>query len=231
MEAGFVRTADVKERAAVHAALGDPARLAIVDALRISDRSPSELMTWLSIDSNLLAYHLDILEQAGLIQRLSSSGDRRRKYLRLVPGRLDAVLTIPAQPLHLTAVLFVCTYNSARSQLAAALWNAMAVGRAESAGTQPAEQVHPLAIATGARHGLDLAGQVPRTLAEVSITPDLLITVCDRANEDLRSVVNAPRLHWSIPDPAEEGTAEAFEQAFDLLNQRITALSDLASVA
>jgi protein-tyrosine-phosphatase len=107
----------------------------------------------------------------------------------------------------------------------------MAVGRAESAGTQPAKQVHPLAITTGARHGLDLTGQAPRTLGEVSIIPDLLITVCDRANEGLRSVVNAPRLHWSIPDPAEEGTAEAFEQAFDLLDRRITTLTQLASAA
>lgn len=229
MEANFVNREELRERAAVHAALGDPARLAIVEALRFSDRSPGDLMSWLEMDSNLLAYHLDILEEADLVQRLSSSGDRRRKYIRLVSRRLDEL--IAASPIHVTAVLFVCTHNSARSQLAAALWNTVSTVRAESAGTEPAARVHPLAIEAGARHGLDLTGQAPRTLAEVSITPDLLITVCDRANEGLRSVVNAPRLHWSIPDPAEEGTDEAFEQAFDLINARINTLSQLASAA
>jgi protein-tyrosine-phosphatase len=229
MEADLVHTEDLKGRAAIHAALGDPARLAIVEALRISDRSPSELISWLGIDSNLLAYHLEILEQAGLIQRLLSSGDRRRKYLRLVSGKLDTLFTLP--PIRLKAVLFVCTHNSARSQLAAAIWNTMSMGRAESAGTEPAERVHPLAIAAGARHGLDLTGQSPKAVADVSLTPDLLITVCDRANEELRPAVSAPRLHWSIPDPVEKGTSEAFDQAFDLLNERITTLSRLALAA
>jgi protein-tyrosine-phosphatase/DNA-binding HxlR family transcriptional regulator len=227
MEAGLAYTENVKGRAAIHAALGDPARLAIVEALRISDRSPSELMSWLDMDSNLLAYHLDTLEQAGLIQRLSSSGDRRRKYISLVPEKLDPLFTLP--PIPVKAVLFVCTHNSARSQLAAAVWNAMSSARAESAGTEPAERVHPLAIAAGAKHGLDLTGQSPKALTDVSLTPDVLITVCDRANEEIRPAVNARRLHWSIPDPVENGTAEAFDQAFDLLNGRITTLSQLVS--
>jgi protein-tyrosine-phosphatase len=227
MEAGFVHIEGVKERATIHAALGDPARLAIVEALRTSDRSPSELISWLDMDSNLLAYHLEILEQAGLIQRLSSSGDRRRKYIRLAPEKLDTLFTPP--PIQLNTVLFVCTHNSARSQLAAAMWNAMSIGRAESAGTEPAERVHPLAIAAGARHGLDLTTQIPKGLGDVILTPDLLITVCDRANEELRPAVGIHRLHWSVPDPVEKGSAEAFNQAFDLLNERITTLSQLAS--
>jgi protein-tyrosine-phosphatase len=217
----------LKERAAIHAALGDPARLAIVEALRISDRSPSELISWLGMDSNLLAYHLEALEQAGLIQRLPSAGDRRRKYIRLVSGKLDTLFNLPSMPLK--AVLFVCTHNSVRSQLAAAIWNAMSIVQAESAGTEPAERVHPLAIAAGARHGLDLSGQTPRSLADVSLAPDLLITVCDRANEELHPAFDARRLHWSIPDPVERGSADAFDQAFDLLNERITILSQLAS--
>jgi protein-tyrosine-phosphatase len=228
MEAGFIYMyiEDVKRRAAIHAALGEPARLAIVEALRLSDQSPSSLAQWLGIDSNLLAHHLDVLEGVGLIQRISSSGDRRRRYVKLTDHALENLF--PAAPLLVKTILFVCTHNSARSQLAAALWNHKSVVRAESAGTHPSDQVHPLAVEVAARHGIDLSDAVPRSLSDVTISPDLVVTVCDRANEEL-GPTEKPRIHWSIPDPAGTGTREAFEAAMEMLDQRINLLAERVS--
>ena len=106
-------------RSAVHAALGDPARLLIVDTLGASDASPSELAAMLAMPSNLVAHHLHVLEQAGVLTRRRSEGDRRRSYLRLIPDALDSLSRPPARTAR--RVLFVCTANSARSHLAAAL--------------------------------------------------------------------------------------------------------------
>ena len=95
--------------------------------------------------------------------------------------------------------LFVCTHNSARSQLAAALWKVLAHAPAESAGTHPSARVHPGAVLAGRRAGLDLADAAPRPLADVTIGDQLVVTVCDRAHEELDP---APTwLHWSIDDP------------------------------
>src|SRR5580765_4406454 len=123
-------------RADRHAALGDPTRLAIVDALRVSDRASIELRRIVGVESNLLAHHLDVLESVGLVKRARSSGDGRRRYVRLVHNAmasLSSIGSVPPQP-----VLFVCTRNSARSQLAAALWRSLTNAPAESAGTHPA---------------------------------------------------------------------------------------------
>src|SRR5262245_61277213 len=107
-------------RARVHAALGEPARLAIVDALALGDASPGEVGRALGLPTNLLAHHLNVLAEAGVIERSRSEGDRRRTYLRLRPQALTTLLPAPVQPA--PRVVFVCTHNSARSQLAAALW-------------------------------------------------------------------------------------------------------------
>jgi protein-tyrosine-phosphatase len=226
MEADFIHIEDVKSRAAIHAALGEPARLAIVEALRLSDQSPSSLGHWLGIDTNLLAHHLDVLEGVGLIQRIASSGDRRRRYVKLTHHALENFF--PTEPLLVRAILFVCTHNSARSQLAAALWNLKSAVPAESAGTQPSDQVHPLAIAVAARHGIDLSDTVPCSLSQVTTSPGLVVTVCDRAHEEL-GPTGEPRIHWSVPDPAEIGTWEAFEATLQLLNQRINVLAERVS--
>jgi len=212
---------DLDARAAVHAALGEPHRLAIVDELLLSDRSPSELQAMTYLESNLLAHHLDVLERAGLVERIVSSGDHRRRYLRLVHEALDELPRPTRAPTRY--VLFVCTENSARSQLAAAIWNATTEGHAESAGTHPAERVHPLAIATAARHGLDLSQARPRHLSDVEDRRRLVVTVCDRAHEELGAADAEGSLHWSIPDPAEVGTMSAFSRAYSLLEQRIEA--------
>src|SRR4051812_40448316 len=110
----------VAERARVHAALGDPARLAIVDRLMLGDASPSEIGRALGLASNLLAHHVKQLEQAGVLERSRSEGDHRRTYLRLRPQVLTGL--VPAGLVRAPRVVFVCMHNSARSQLAAALW-------------------------------------------------------------------------------------------------------------
>jgi DNA-binding transcriptional ArsR family regulator len=80
---------EVGRRIVIHAALADPGRLAIVDALLLADSSPSELQKLLSMPSNLMAHHLGVLEQAGMLRRVRSEGDRRRTYLQLIPEALE----------------------------------------------------------------------------------------------------------------------------------------------
>jgi protein-tyrosine-phosphatase/DNA-binding transcriptional ArsR family regulator len=212
-----VEPLDVDKRARLHAALGDPSRLAIVDDLTLSDRSPQELQVRHDISSNLLAHHLDVLENAGLIERSRSSGDGRRRYVHLRSERLELLHVRPTlgpQP-----VLFVCTANSARSQLAAAIWHDVTGLRAASAGTHPADTVHPGALAAARRVGLDLAGAKPATLAAVRRRPALTITVCDRAHEELDA--DPSWLHWSVPDPVPVGTRAAFDATVVELRRRI----------
>ncbi len=215
---------DTAERARLHAALSDPGRLAVVDALGPSDLSPSELSERLGIASNLLAHHLDILEHEGLVERLVSSGDRRRRYVRLCPDRLDGLLAHPVSSGERPRdVVFVCTHNSARSQLAAVMWRARTGRRASSAGTHPAERVHPGAIDAARRAGLDLGGAVPRLLDERTARGAHLVTVCDRAHEELP--VGLAQWHWSVADPVEVGTDAAFDAALSELDDRIGALT------
>src|SRR6266700_4057624 len=114
-----MNTEQLEVRARRHAAHGDPHRLAIIDELRLSDRAPSELAAMVGVDSNLLAHHMDILERAGLVERVGSQGDRRRRYVRLVPSVL--ALLDPGPALLFNRIVFICTENVARSQLAAAI--------------------------------------------------------------------------------------------------------------
>jgi len=208
-------------RALRHAALGDPVRLAIVDSLASSDRSPVELRRLTGIESNLLAHHLDVLEQAGLIGRSRSSGDGRRRYVHLERPALDGLGPHAGPPT--VRALFVCTRNSARSQLAAALWRSVTSAPAESAGTHPADRIDARAISAARRAKLPLADAVPRSIADVTTMPPLVVTVCDQAHEEL----DPPDewLHWSIPDPVAVGTAAAFDAAIHELRRRVTALA------
>jgi protein-tyrosine-phosphatase len=196
-----------------------------VDELAISDRSPSELASSLDIGSNLLAHHLQVLEDAGLIERFVSAGDARRKYLQLKP---EALVTI-SQPFTTFAahhILFVCTANSARSQMAAAAWNARHEVPSSSAGTRPARAVRSGAVNAAARAGLDLTEARPRSVEEVSERPDLVVTVCDVAHEELSGLApKTPVLHWSIPDPAATGSRAAFDTALARITTRIDSLA------
>lgn len=212
---------DLRVRAAIHGALGDPARLAMVDELAVSDRSPTELGQLTGLHSNLLAHQLSVLESVGLIGRSRSSGDGRRRYVHLRHERLVG-LSI-GRPIQLGAALFVCSANSARSQLASALWRKLTGQPAASAGTHPAAQIHPGAAAAARRAGLDLGDSRPRSLDEVS-PPALVITVCDRAHEELPP--DLQWLHWSVRDPVPAGTARAFDRTVGELRTRMHLLLD-----
>lgn len=213
-------------RAARHAALGDATRLAIVDELVSSDRAPVELRELTGVDSNLLAHHLDVLEHVGLITRSRSSGDGRRRYVRLVHGALADL--VPRAERVAGPALFVCTHNSARSQLAAALWAQLVGAPAQSAGTHPAERVHPGAVAAAKRARLDLTGARPRSIEDVRRRPGtLVVTVCDRAHEEL--LRDNTWLHWSVPDPVVAPTKARFDATVEELRTRITALVGVTS--
>lgn len=210
------QTSELARRAAVHAALADPARLRITDALVEGDASPSELMALLAMPSNLLAHHLRVLEDAGLITRRRSQGDRRRTYLRLVPGMLESLAGPRAR--RARRVLFVCTANSARSHLAAALWRRASKVPAVSAGTHPADAIDHGAIDAAGRHHLPLPRLRPRHISDVWHDGDLVVTVCDLAHEELG---DPAAVHWSVADPVPVGDPGSFDAALDELADRI----------
>jgi ArsR family transcriptional regulator, arsenate/arsenite/antimonite-responsive transcriptional repressor / arsenate reductase (thioredoxin) len=216
------RNAEVVRRARTHAALADPGRLRIVDELGLGDLTPTELQAMLDMSSNLLAHHVRTLESAGLVCRRRSEADRRRTYLQLVPSALDGLLatTTVSAP----RVVFVCTANSARSQLAAAIWQQVSEVPADSAGTDPAPGVAGGAAAVARRHGLALLRE-PQGLDDVRRDADLVVTVCDRAREEISPRAGTPFVHWSVSDPVPAGTRAAFEAAYADLARRV---SDLA---
>ncbi|GAA5166590.1 putative regulatory protein, ArsR family [Ornithinimicrobium tianjinense] len=206
----------MERRVRGHAALADSTRLRVVDRLCVSDASASELGALLDVPSNLLAHHLKVLEQAGLVARRKSEGDGRRTYLTLVRDAMPAAASpvIAARPQRL---LFVCTANTARSHLAAALWRTASPIQAVSAGTLPGERIHEGAVAAARRQGVDLPVVPPAPLAEVQRRGDLVITVCDRAHEELNG---ADWAHWSVPDPVGGGQA-AFDHTLEVLAGRV----------
>lgn len=207
----------------MHSALGDPARLRIADALALTDASPSELGARLGIASNLLAHHLGVLERAGIVRRSRSQADRRRTYLSLKPAALALLGHTTTQvPPGVRRVVFVCTENAARSQLAVVLWATHSQLPATSAGIEPARRVHPRTLAAARRHHLPLKPTPPRRLDDVLDHDDLVITVCDRAHEHMR----APHewLHWSVPDPVRDLDNAAFDHVITELDRRLAQL-------
>jgi protein-tyrosine-phosphatase/DNA-binding HxlR family transcriptional regulator len=206
---------DIAARARVFAALGDPTRLAIAEELVRSDRSPSDLITMTGLSSALLAHHLDVLESAGIVERFPSRADGRKKFIRLTPAHRGLLARQHVKG----RVVFVCTHNSARSQLAAALWTARTGFEGDSAGTLPSASIHPLAVEAATRVGLDLSSRRPRDLSAVSTSGATVITVCDQARHQLGS--SRKVLHWSLPDPAERATAKTFDRTLEDLRERI----------
>lgn len=217
-------------RAAVHAALGDPTRLAVVDELVVGDRSPRELAETLALPSNLLAHHLRVLEDAGVVARSRSEADRRRTYVQVVPAVLAGLMTgLTGQVTGLVPVagavprvVFVCIHNSARSQLAAALWSQRSRVPVASAGTRPAPRVHRRAVTVAHRHGLPMDSARTAQVGDVLRPDDLVVAVCDSAYEELGSAPE--RLHWSVPDPVRVDTDAAFERAYEDLDERVDRL-------
>jgi protein-tyrosine-phosphatase len=224
--------ADLERRARMHAALGEPVRLRIVDQLVLGDASPGELGRLVELPTNLLAHHLNVLDDAGLIHRVRSEGDRRRSYVQLALD--DPAVTAIARaaaappPLPPERVVFVCTHNSARSQLAAAAWTRASTLPAASAGTRPAARIHPRAVGIGRRHDLQLGRARTAHVDDILQPGDLVVAVCDKAHEELRSrpqPTDAPRLHWSVPDPAPADTDDAFETAYQQITERVDRLA------
>ena len=128
-------------------------------------------------------------------------------------------------------VLFLCTHNSARSQMAEGFLRSLAGDRFEvaSAGTQ-ATRVHPLAIRAMAEVGIDLGGNTSKVVDAFVEQPwDYVITVCDGANEACPVFPKkSSRLHWSFEDPAQatgsdDQRLEVFRRVREQIRRRVTA--------
>jgi protein-tyrosine-phosphatase len=138
-------------------------------------------------------------------------------------------------------VLFLCTGNSARSQIGEALLRHMSRGEIQvvSAGSRPRPEIHPMArTAVKKLFGLDMAGQYPKPLEEfLGERFDYIITVCDRAAESCPAFPQDPeRVRWSFEDPAavegnEEKKQRAFERTASDMAGRIRTWMSLPSVA
>ena len=118
-------------------------------------------------------------------------------------------------------VLFLCTHNQARSQMAEALTHDLSQGQVEalSAGNHPAAQVHPLAVRAIARLGADMSRYVPKSLDRFRGQAfDRIIILCDQDHEDCPTFDTAGVIYWNFPDPAlVEGTEQERQRAFNLL--------------
>lgn len=216
--------------------------MATVEWLAASDLRVRELTALTARPQNAVSYHLARLRSAGLVSMHSSSADRREGYYRLELTRCAEMLaevgaalhpalmsTHPAPvSLHTPArtrtasatavrVLFLCTGNSGRSQIAEALLAQAGGGRVEtfSAGSQP-KPIHPTAIRVMRRYGIDLSTGRSKPLTEFADTHvDYVITLCDRVREICPEFPGAPvAIHWSIPDPAAAIGTRALTAAF-----------------
>ena len=209
-----------------------PVRWRLLRELVHSDRAVRELTELLDARQNLVSYHLTQLGGAGLVRSRHSSADRRDRYytvdlvrcgqllqvsgaslhpaLRLVPAP-PPVATVRRRSRRHPRVLFLCTGNSARSQMAEALLVTMSDGRvdAASAGSNP-KPLHPNAVRVMRERGIDISGNRTKHLSEfASQRFDVVITLCDRVREVCPEFPSHPDLvHWSVPDPALEGATD-----------------------
>lgn len=228
--------------------LGHDVRWQLVIELSKSDRKVGELVARTGEAQNLVSYHLRLLRDAGLVRERRSSADGRDVYYSLnrraaTTGVLDALAALnPALQLIdtrarlersreavLTSVLFVCTGNSARSQIAEAMLHARGGERVlvRSAGTHPAG-VHPQVYGVLAARGLNVGNLRSKPIAEFAGQAfDYVISLCDVARAQPIGLVGEPSLvHWSIPDPVTAsggpiGVATAFERAAAEIQVRV----------
>jgi protein-tyrosine-phosphatase len=222
-----------------------------------SDRAVRELTQLVGEPQNLVSYHLRQLRDGGLVSARHSSADRRDTYytvdlarcqvhLQATGGALHPALSlVPAPPASPPArrsgrrprVLFLCSGNSARSQIAEALLEHMSRGTVEaaSAGSHP-KPLHPNAVRVMRKRGIDINTNRTKHVDEfIARRFDLVITLCDRVREVCPEFPDRPQLvHWSVPDPAVEGTTNrasypAFERTAAELETRISFLLHLLS--
>ncbi|WP_457635992.1 arsenate reductase ArsC [Persephonella sp.] len=123
---------------------------------------------------------------------------------------------------------FICTGNSARSQMAEGFgkYYAKKLGKdieVYSAGSDPSGYVHPLAVKVTAEKGIDISKNRSKSLKEIPLNElDYVITLCGDAAENCPVVVGAKTIHWGLPDPAKaEGTKEEKLKAFREIRDKI----------
>src|SRR5690606_17791445 len=238
---------------------GHPLRWRLLCELGRSDRRVHDLTALVGEPQSVVSYHLGRLRSAGLVSARRSSADRRDTWYALDLPRVRDLLAATGAALHPglvpgaptadgghprdagpaagARVLFLCTGNSARSPMAAALTAARSGGAvaARSAGSHP-KPVHPLAVRVlRDEHGIDISGQRPHHLQEVAADRyDRVVTLCDRVREVCPELPGAPpAVHWSIPAPAaaaSDGDAyPAFRRAAAELVTRVDfLLADLS---
>jgi len=227
---------------------GHPLRWQLLGALSRSDRRVHELVDLVGEPQNLVSYHLGKLRGAGLVSSRRSSADGRDTYYRVELDRVRALLADTGGALHpalrlvaptapapaATRVLFLCTGNSARSQMAEAILHDRAGGRVEarSAGSHP-KPLHPEAVRVmGQRYGIDIGGNRTKHVRELADQRfDRVVTLCDRVREVCPELPGAPTpAHWSMPDPsADAAVTAAFDRTATELEGRIDLLlADLA---
>jgi protein-tyrosine-phosphatase/DNA-binding transcriptional ArsR family regulator len=234
--------------------VADPLRWRLMQELTRSDRAVWELTERVGEPQNLISYHLRRLRDGGLVRARRSAADGRDHYYTLDLDQCERQLTATAAALHPALhlertphsqargrrhrrrrVLFLCTGNSARSQIAEALLGNMAHGTVEaaSAGSHP-RTLHPNAIRVMRKRGIDISGNRTKHLDEFASSRfDLVITLCDRVREVCPEFPRHPELvHWSVPDPADAGPTDresypAFERIADEIATRIRYLVPL----
>jgi len=205
-------------------------RWQLLGELATSDLRVRELVASVGHPQNLVSYHLRLLREAELVTKRRSSFDARDSYYHLDLDRCADLLTASGIALHpalqpvwpgspapppgrsrRARVLFACTGNSARSPLAEALLRHRAGDAVDvtSAGSHPREQIHPGAVRVLADdYGIDIATQRTRPLDSTTRGRfDYVISLCDKVREVCPEFPGHPRhIHWSIPDPAPQGT-------------------------
>lgn len=228
--------------------VADPHRWQLLGELARSDRRVGELTALLEMPQNLVSYHLGELRNAGLVTSRRSSADRRDTYYRVDLIRCRDLLAATSAVLHpglrlgpvppaapgagrtgTPPILFLCTGNSARSQMAEALLEHRSQGavRARSAGSHP-KALHPNAVRVMAEHGIDISGRRTKHLDRFARTRfNRIITLCDKVREICPEFPGQPTAaHWSMPDPAAEGGTNedsypAFRRTAEELDVRV----------
>lgn len=226
---------------------GHPVRWRLLSELARSDRRVGELCELAGRRQSLVSYHLRQLRDGGLVSMRRSAADGRDTYYVLDLARCGELLSSAGASLHpglaptppsraqrepgapLARVLFLCTGNSARSQMAEALARQLSGGAisAASAGSHP-KPLHPNAVRVMRERGIDISGHRTKHLSQFSGRRfDYVISLCDRVREVCPEFPGGPELiHWSIPDPArepgsDEETLPAFERTAGELCTRI----------
>jgi protein-tyrosine-phosphatase/DNA-binding transcriptional ArsR family regulator len=214
--------------------LGHEVRWRLVTALALSDRRVNELVERVRQPANLVSYHLGQLRAARLVGERRSSADARDVYYSLDLERLQTAFRRSAAEIHPglwpapgpsraevpagpgsaappVRVLFLCTHNSARSQMAEAILRHQGGAAVEvrSAGSHP-RHVHPLALRTLADLGIGAVGLHPKQLDSLAGDRfDFVISLCDRVREACPSWPGEPeQIHWSLADPGIVDTSE-----------------------